>query len=197
MPSAKMLRRGPSLARNASLAALSVAALMTVAPSQVQAQELVHRFINPSFGGNPFYSDHLVGIANIHRPDEPEDPAEPAPSEEDALAEQIRSSLNSQAVSEILDRIRGATPGQSGEFTLGATQISFARTQTETRVTFFNSETRQTRTVVVPVQNAGGAFGSASAAQASPEQALGALGSVPAGPLTGATPSSLLSQPPL
>jgi hypothetical protein len=102
--------------------------------------------------------------------------------------------------SQILDRIRNAQPGQSGNFTLGDQQISFTRTATETRVTFVNTKTGETRVIVVPVPNSGGAFGStgtALAAGRSPEQALGALGTVPNGPLSGSQSSSLLGTPPL
>ena len=183
----------------AAMSALALIALVG-APSAAQAQELVHRFINPSFGGNPFYSEHLLGIANIHRPDEPEEPATPLPTEEEALANQIRSSLNSQVQSQILERIRNAQPGQSGNFTLGDQQISFVRTATETRVTFLNTKTGESRVIVVPVPGANtGTLGvaSATAAGRSPEQALGALGTVANGPLSGAQGSSLLGTPPL
>ena len=195
MFSATSLRR-PAL--KAGLAASALILASSLLPATASAQELVHRFINPSFGGNPFYSDHLLGIANIHRPDEPEEPEEPTPTEEDLLADQLRSSLNSQAVSQILERIRNAAPGQTGEFSLGGTQISFTRSTTETRVTFRNTETGESRLVVVPVQGGSGASGSAATAlRASPEQSLGALGSFPSGPLSGTNSSSLLGTPPL
>ena len=189
------------LIRGAATAALALVAL-AVAPSAAQAQELVHRFINPSFGGNPFYSEHLLGIANIHRPNEPEEPATPLPTEEERLADQIKSSLNSQIQSQIFDRIRNAQPGESGNFTLGSQQISFVRTTTETRVTFVNTQTGETRVIVVPVPGANsGTVGVASAAARTPEQALGALGTVSNGPLSSAQNagqgSTLLGKPPL
>ena len=186
------------LTRGAATAALALAALVA-APSAAQAQELVHRFINPSFGGNPFYSDHLLGIANIHRPAQPEDPTDPPPTEEEQLVAQLQSSLNSQLQSQILDRIRNAQPGQTGNFTLGDQQISFARSATETRVTFLNTKTGESRVIVIPVPGANtGTLGVATAAGGrSPEQALGALGTVPNGPLSGSQSSSLLGTPPV
>ena len=183
----------------AARGAIAAASLIVLAaaPSAAQAQELVHRFINPSFGGNPFYSEHLLGIANIHRPAQPEEPADPLPTEEEQLVAQLQSSLNSQIQSQLLDRIRNAQPGQSGNFTLGDQQISFARTATETRVTFLNTKTGESRVIVVPVP---GANTGTLAARPSAEQSLGALGTIAGGPLTGAqtvTPgSSLLGTPP-
>jgi curli production assembly/transport component CsgF len=166
------------------------------------AQELTHRFINPSFGGNPFYSDHLLSIANIHRPAEPEEPTEEPPSEEELIASQIRARLLSGLSGEILDRIEFARPGQSGEFEFGDQRISFIRTATETQVTFVNTRTGETRRIVIPVQPGGSSgFAAAAAAAAAPraqvsssaEQALGAGGTSPA-PLGRI---GLLSPPPL
>jgi curli production assembly/transport component CsgF len=158
------------------------------------AQELTHRFINPSFGGNPFYSDHLLSIANIHRPAEPEEPAEEPPSEEELIASQIRARLLSGLSGDILDRIESARPGESGDFEFGDQRISFTRTATETRITFVNSRTGETRRIVVPVRPSGFAGTAAAArAPASAEQALGAGGASPA-PLGSV---GLLSPPPL
>ncbi len=191
---ATLLRAGAS---RGAIVAVALAAL-AAAPSAAEAQELVHRFINPSFGGNPFYSEHLLGIANIHRPDAPEEPEDPVPTEEEQLVAQLQSSLNAQVQSQILDRIRNARPGQTGEFTLGEQRISFTRTATETRVTFVNTRTGERREIVIPVPGANtGTAGVATAARRSPEQALGGLGTVPNGPLSGTQSSSLLGTPPL
>jgi curli production assembly/transport component CsgF len=168
----------------------------TASSAPVQAQELVHRFINPSFGGNPFYSEHLRTIAGIHRPSEPQEPAEPVPTEVEQLVIQLQSSLNAQAQSEILDAIRTARPGQSGEFLLGLQRITFNRSTTETRVTFVNTETGETRVVLIPVPRSNAGSLSAGTTR-SAEQALGGLGTVPNGPLSGSQSSGLLSLPPL
>lgn len=153
---------------------------------EAQAQELTHRFLNPSFGGNPFYSDHLLGIANIHRPDEPEEPGVEPPSEEELIASQIRARLLSGLSGDILDRIEAARPGESGNFEFGDQRISFTRSATETRVTFVNSRTGETRTVVVPVnRQPGSSLTSPGTRAASAEQALGAGGASPLGSISG------------
>jgi curli production assembly/transport component CsgF len=200
MFSATMLRTGAGFLSGVRFPALAVA-ILVAAPSSAQAQEIVHRFINPSFGGNPFYSEHLLGIANIHRPNEPEEPAKPVPTEEDLLFQGIQTSLNAQASSQILDVIRNARPGQSGEFQFGNERISFTRSATETRITFVNIETGATRQIIVPVPagNSSSALAANAAASGarSAEQALGGLGTVPNGPLSGGQQSTLLSPPPL
>jgi len=201
---------GRRAARSAKpLAAILFASAALVVSSPASAQELVHTFTNPSFGGNPFYSDHLIGIANIHRPDAPEEPQEDPPSEEELLAAQLRSQFLSQLTGEIRRRIQTAQPGDSGEFELGDQRISFVRTATETQITFLNTRTGETRRVVIPAGSNDDPFGAAPTRSAaarqipvplgptpsgnfSAEQALGA-GSVTMGRGPGALPSGLLN----
>lgn len=165
--------------RVAALLALGMAGAFV--PAAAQAQELTHRFLNPSFGGNPFYSEHLLGIANIHRPAEPEDDEEPQTPEE-LLVSQIRASLTAQQSSGILTRIQNAQPGDTGTFTVGDQQISFARTATQTTVTFTNTRTGETSQLIIPVAppspNPFPFSNSATPLSAgrSAEQALGAVG---------------------
>lgn len=148
------------------------------------AQELSHRFINPSFGGNPFYSEHLRAIAEIDRPNEPEEPTEDPPSEEELLAAQLRAQFLSQLSGDIRTRIQNARPGDTGDFELGDQRISFVRTQTETQITFVNTRTGETRRVVLPVNPSSSQFANRGSGRVSAEQALGGGGSLP-GPLGG------------
>ncbi len=199
-------RRGSiARTRTAALVCLLMSSVAFAGPAQ--AQELTHRFLNPSFGGNPFYSDHLLSIANIHRPREPEAPGAEPPSEEELIASQVRARLLSGLSSDILTRIESAQPGQSGEFEFGDQRISFTRTRTETLVTFVNTRTGETRRVVIPVNNqtapsfgslgtGGSAVVARSARASSAEQALGALGALP-GSSAGSLTSGLLTPAPL
>jgi curli production assembly/transport component CsgF len=188
-------RQGPS-ARRLAAALLGGVAAASLGAGAAHAQEMTHRFINPSFGGNPFYSDHLLGIANIHRPDEPKEPTTPPVTEEELLASQLRARLLSQLSSQILARIQSAQPGDTGNFELGNQRISFTRTATETRITFVNADTGETNTVVIPVQSAGSSASATASASSQPlisaEQVLGAS---PV-PSTSST-TGLLSPPPL
>ena len=181
--------------RGVGLLALFLLLSVALGGGEARAQELTHRFINPSFGGNPFYSDHLLSIANIHRPAEPEEPAEEPPSGEELIASQLRERLASQVSGDILDRIQNAQPGESGTFQLGDQTISFTRTQTETRITFFNGRTGETTNLVVPVTGTGNSPFSTAAAASFPsaEQVLGSSGTL----LSPSSNGGLLSLPPL
>jgi curli production assembly/transport component CsgF len=164
--------------------------------SSAQAQELSHRFINPSFGGNPFYSEHLLGIAGIHRPAEPDDTDTATPDE--LLVDQIRSGLTSSLTSSILTRIQSAKAGESGNFVVGDQQISFTKSATETTVVFTNGRTGETNRLVIPATASSTTpfpFATTSSSNASPEQALGALGA--ASPGLSTTGQSTLAPSPL
>ena len=110
------------------------------------AQELSFTFRDPSFGGNPFYSTHLLGIAELSRPAQPST----ATSPEDLVASQLRAQLTSSLSANILSTIQAAKPGDSGTFTVGNQQISYARTATQTTVTFTNAKTGETSQLVIP-----------------------------------------------
>ncbi len=172
-----------------------------VGVSSAQAQDFTHTFTNPSFGGNPFNSDHLLAIANIDRPKVPEDPQE-TPTAEDLLVSQLQAQLNSTLSSNILRAIQTAQPGQSGQFTLGDTLVTFVRTATETRVTFTNSKTGETREIVIPVGSTGSAAGFGASAGNTAEGALSASGrassfAISSSALPSAEAGLLLAPPPL
>lgn len=141
--------------------------------SPAAAQELTHEFVNPSFGGNPFNSDHLLAIANLDKPEAPDD-SDPPLTPEEELVSQLESQLNSTLSSNILRAIQTATVGQTGEFFLGDTRINFVRTATETRVTFTNTQTGESRQIVIPVNSSTSPFGVASATGLTAERVLSA-----------------------
>jgi curli production assembly/transport component CsgF len=171
----------------------------------VKAQELSFKFINPSFGGNPFYSDHLLGVATAQRPERPTEDS--GLSEGEQFARQIQSRILSALSSSIVEAITGSDPGTSGEFTVGDQTIFFERTLNEIRLTITDNVTGEVTTIVLPVFEFGGngspftprgASGIptpalAGAPQPSPESTLG--GSLfGGGPLEG---PSLFNAPPL
>lgn len=132
------------------LRSVAAAGLLTALSAPACAQEFTQTFINPSFGGNPFYSDHLIAIAGLDRPEEPED-EDDTPSADELLASQIRAGLTSSLTSDILLAIQNAEPGDTGRFVIGDQIITFIRTAGETRVTFTNGRTGEVSELVIPV----------------------------------------------
>ncbi|MFG0834032.1 curli assembly protein CsgF [Aeromonas bivalvium] len=74
------------------------------------ASELIYRPINPSFGGNPLNSSHLLGTANAQN--DYKDPSVGGSSGTSAL-DRLTSSLQSRLVSQLLADI-GQDGSQSG-----------------------------------------------------------------------------------
>lgn len=85
-----------------------VAAL--IAPT-LHASELVYRPINPSFGGNPLNSSHLLGTANAQN--DYKDPASSSGSSGTSALDRLTSNLQSRLISQLLADI-GKDGSQSG-----------------------------------------------------------------------------------
>jgi len=174
-----------------STVTISAAVLVTCfGAAQATAQELTQRFINPSFGGNPFNSDHLRGIAALDRPPSPSQSATSGLSEQQLLVRQIQSRLLSSLSSGLVEAITGASPGTSGEFIIGDQRITYERTLTEIRLTFFNETTGETTEIVLPVINPPATTTSTSSLSSlAPESVLGGFVYSPSGTSSGSTAS--------
>ena len=92
-------------------------------------QDLVYQPRNPSFGGEPFYSSHLLGIAQFDRPDPPEgdDPfgRDRGDTQTDFFVRQLESRILSRLSSDITDAIFGPDADPSGVFQFQDTTIAF------------------------------------------------------------------------
>ncbi len=107
-------------------------AVLFLASSQnLLAQDLVYTPINPSFGGDPFYSNHLLGIAEINRPDPPRasnpfgSASDAGDSQADLFVRQLESRILSQLSADITDAIFGPNADPSGVFQFDDTTIAF------------------------------------------------------------------------
>ncbi|HHQ4750441.1 curli assembly protein CsgF [Aeromonas veronii] len=85
-----------------------VAAL--IAPA-LHASELVYRPVNPSFGGNPLNSSHLLGTANAQN--DYKDPASGSGGSGTSALDRLTSNLQSRLISQLLADI-GKDGSQSG-----------------------------------------------------------------------------------
>ena len=107
------------------------------------ASDLVYTPINPSFGGSPLNSAHLLGIANAQRSATARDYEDPLDFEEqveteapgqanaDLFVRQLQSRLFSSLAAQVNDAIFGEDPQDQGTVTFGSTTVEFARTTEE------------------------------------------------------------------
>lgn len=159
---------GDNMQLSTGWSAMFAAAAAVCAAGAADAQELTHKFINPSFGGNPFYSDHLLGVATAQRPERDRTEEEQRElSETEQFARQIQSRLLSALSSSLVEAITGSSPGTTGEFVVGDQRIAFERTLNEIRLTITNNSTGERTEIVVPVLNFNNPSGAPNSALAS------------------------------
>jgi curli production assembly/transport component CsgF len=120
-----------------------------VAAAPAAAQDITYQPIDPSFGGNPFNSAHLLGIANAQN-DYKDPTARSTSSQADIFARQLQSRLLSALSSQIVDAIFGDDPQERGTISFGGQTIDFVRSLTEVTMTITNDETGEVSTIVVP-----------------------------------------------
>ncbi|WP_245413733.1 curli assembly protein CsgF [Fulvimarina endophytica] len=142
---------------------ISISLLVSVSGSAT-AGDLVYQPINPSFGGNPLYSAHLLGIANAQRDatasDAGRDDAASAltagrtqagTSDADLFVRQLQGRLLSALAGQVTDAIFGDQPQTSGTVRFGDTTVTFQRGLAEIRLSILNSTDGTITDIVVPV----------------------------------------------
>lgn len=114
------------------------------------AQDMVYTPVNPSFGGNPFNSSHLLSIAQQQNEYDNQTftPLDPQQQFADSLERRILS-RTSQLITE---RIFGEGAGEddSGEFTIGDQQIAFQRTGEQVEIVLTDLATGATSNLTIP-----------------------------------------------
>lgn len=131
---------------NCRVSVITGVALLAVA-SPAFAEDLVYQPINPTFGGNPFNSQHLLGIANAQN--KFKDPDSTATgSQADIFARQLQSRLLSALSSQIVDAIFGENPQERGTIRFGDQTIDFVRGLDDVTLTITTGT--DVTTIVVP-----------------------------------------------
>lgn len=129
--------------------ALGAATAFAFGASPALAQDITYQPVDPTFGGNPFNSSHLLGIANAQN--KYKDPsAKTSQSQADIFAQQLQSRLLSALSSQIVDAIFGANPQQHGTISFGGQTITFDRGLTDVTLNITDTSTGEVTTIVVP-----------------------------------------------
>lgn len=141
--------------------ALMAMAACVATMSSATAQELVYRPINPSFGGNPLNSSHLLGTASAQRTATARDADDgdgegvagstgSGTTNADLFVRQLEGRLLSALAGQVTDAIFGDTPSDSGTVTFGTTTVEFSRTVSEIRLVITDSLDGTVTEIVVP-----------------------------------------------
>lgn len=129
---------------------LAFGAAVASLASTAAAQDLVHEPISPTFGGNPFNSNHILGTANAQN-DYRDPRASSSSSQADIFARQLQSRLLSSLSSQIVDAIFGDNPQESGTISFGGQTIEFFRSLDSVTLIIRNDETGEETRIVVPL----------------------------------------------
>ncbi|HEY9217774.1 MAG TPA: curli assembly protein CsgF [Phenylobacterium sp.] len=127
------------------------AACLILAATPVAAQDMVYEPINPSFGGNPFNSAHLLGVAGaINDYKDPNATSTTGASQSDLFARQLQSRLLSALSSQITNAIFGENAQESGNVNFGGQQIAWVRTLESVTVTITDDASGSETVIEVP-----------------------------------------------
>lgn len=114
------------------------------------AQDLVHEPISPTFGGNPFNSNHILGIANAQNKNT--DPNAVNRNDQSSIfARQLESRLLSALSSQIVDAIFGDNPQEQGTITFGGQTIEFFRGLDSVTLIIRNDDTGEETRIEIPL----------------------------------------------
>ncbi|RYE08215.1 MAG: curli assembly protein CsgG [Hyphomicrobiales bacterium] len=119
--------------------AATLGAFLTAGTAAAMAAPLVYTPINPSFGGNPLNSSHLMGLASAQRTatafdakkdgDGGTDPGTtPGSSDAELFIRQLQGRLLSALASQVTEAIFGENGAPSGEIVFDGTIIKFNKT---------------------------------------------------------------------
>jgi curli production assembly/transport component CsgF len=134
--------------------ALAAGICCAISAQPARASDLVYTPINPSFGGNPFNSAHLLGIANsINKYKDPSavDSSNPA----NQFLRTIQSRLLSAVATQVTDLIFGENAQDSGVIRFGDQEISFVRGIDSVTLTITNFADGSVTEIVVPLLTSG------------------------------------------
>jgi curli production assembly/transport component CsgF len=127
-----------------------LAVTSTVGATVASAQDLSYQPVNPTFGGNPFNSSHLLGIAGAQNDFRDPSAVTSNNSQADIFARQLQSRLLSALSSQIVDAIFGDNPQERGTISFGDQTIDFTRSLDSVTLNITNTGTGEVTTIVVP-----------------------------------------------
>ncbi|WP_353475372.1 curli assembly protein CsgF [Salipiger sp. H15] len=136
------------------------ASLILLVASPACAGDLVYKPINPSFGGNPLNSSHLLGTANAQRDATARDAKDSSSSsssskssgtsDAELFVSQLEGRLLSALAGQVTSAIFGDNPQENGTVTFGTTTVTFERSIDSIRLVITDSLDGTVTEIIVP-----------------------------------------------
>ena len=127
----------------------AVLALVSLAAGPASADQLVYTPINPSFGGSPFNSSHLLAEANAQNQYKTTGSGAAGLTQGQIFAQQLQARLLSALAGQVTDAIFGPNPQDHGTITFGEQTIEFVRSADGVTLTITDGNGTQT-VITVP-----------------------------------------------
>ena len=115
------------------------------------AADIVYKPINPSFGGDPFNSSHLTGLAasqKLHTSSSSSSSSNQTAAQR--FLSMLQSRLYSSLASQVAEAIFGENAKQSGSVTFDDQQVEFVNTGTEIQISITDFLTGEVTNISVP-----------------------------------------------
>lgn len=123
-------------------------AILLAFTGAASAQDIVHAPISPTFGGNPFNSAHILGVAGAQN--DYKAPAATPQSQAELFSRQLQSRLLSALASQVTDAIFGENPQERGTITFGDQTITFVRGLESVKLTIVDRAAGTTTEIEIP-----------------------------------------------
>ena len=112
------------------------------------------QFTNPSFGGNPFNSSHLLGVANAQNDNERPSTASQQ-SQADQFVRLLQSRLLSALASQVGDAILGENAQPTGRIVYGNQTVEWETLIDSIRLTVTEADTGAVTIIEIPALGQG------------------------------------------
>ncbi len=114
------------------------------------AADLIYKPINPSFGGDPFNSNHLQGLAASQNQFKQSGSSSTTQSNTERFLSMLELRLYSALASQVADAIFGTNAQPSGTIVFDDQQVTFLNTGTEIDLTVTDFSTGKITNIVIP-----------------------------------------------
>jgi len=125
--------------------------VLFLAFSTPAAADLIYKPINPSFGGEPFNSSHLQGLAGTQNLFKPESQSgAQQQSQTERFLSQLQSRLYSSLATQVSEAIFGENAQPNGTITFDDQQVVFINDGTTIELVITDFTTGQVTNIVIP-----------------------------------------------
>jgi curli production assembly/transport component CsgF len=112
--------------------------------------DIIYRPINPSFGGDPFNSSHLQGLAGAENQFTKKASASQSQSDADRFVSMLQSQLYASLADKVAQAIFGENAQQTGTVKFDTQEVHFVNTGKSIDITITNFATGEVTNISVP-----------------------------------------------